>query len=67
MINCINKRCNRHKSLKITNGSYYIPIHKLSFDILVQFLITENISQYSKNQRSSHELIQHPISNELKY
>jgi len=44
-----------HKSLKTTNKSYSIHSHKLSYDILIQFLITEDISQYPKNQSSSYK------------
>jgi len=47
--NYINKTYNRHKGLKTTKESCFILRHKLSFDILIQFLIIEDISQYPKN------------------
>jgi len=34
------------QEFKITNESWSILIHKLSFDILIQILVTNNISQY---------------------
>jgi len=45
-INYMNKIYHRHKGLKVTNS---IPRHKLSFSILIQFLIIEDIFPYPKN------------------
>jgi len=67
LINYINKSYNIHKGLKTTNKSCSIPRHKLSYDILIQFLITEDIFQYPKNQLSSHESTGLIIITELKY
>jgi len=39
-----------HRSLETTNETYSIPKHKFSSDILIQFLIREDINQYPKNQ-----------------
>jgi len=67
LINYINKSSNIHKGLKTTNKSYFITRYKLSYGILIQFPITEDISQYLDNQLLSHKSTQQAITAELKY